>query len=138
MSIEKVQHSKIEPGSNRSFGLVFFVVFIVIGLFPLLSQEPVRIWAIAVSAAFILLAFIAPSSLRHLNILWFKFGMLLSRIVNPIVMLLIYVLTIVPTGLIMRLLGKDLLDLKLDQSQTSYWITRQPPGPSPESLEEQF
>ncbi|MDJ0712151.1 MAG: hypothetical protein QNJ14_17300 [Woeseiaceae bacterium] len=138
MSSELRAHQEIEVGSNRSFGLVFFVVFLLIGLYPLLGGGPVRIWSLIASGVFLFFAFFFSSVLRPLNVLWFRFGMLLAKIVNPIVMFIIYALTIVPFGLGARLFGKDLLRMKLDRNQESYWIEREPPGPEPDSLKNQF
>ena len=138
MSSEFEGHQKIEVGSNRSFGLVFFAVFLLVGLFPLLGGEPVRLWSLIIAGIFLFFAFFFSSVLKPLNVLWFRFGMLLATIVNPIVMFVIYALTIVPFGIGARLLGKDLLRTKLDKQQESYWIERDPPGPEPESLENQF
>ncbi len=138
MSSDLHGHQKIEVGSNRSFGLVFFAVFLLIGLYPLLGGGPVRSWSLIIAGTFLFFAFFFSWALKPLNVLWFRFGMILARIVNPIVMFVIYVLTIVPFGLGARLLGKDLLRLKLDPKQESYWIERDPPGPEPESLENQF
>jgi len=138
MSIEVKEHSSVEIGSSRSFGFVFAIVFAMIGFAPLISGNPLRIWSLAVAGVFLVIALIAPQILKPLNIIWFKFGMLLGSIINPVVMLLIYCITIVPIGLILRLVGKDLLLLKFNPSQKSYWISREPPGPEPESLEDQF
>lgn len=138
MSSELQGHSKIEVGSNRSFGLVFFVVFLLIGLYPLLDGGAVRLWSLIVSGVFLFFSFVFSNVLTPLNVLWFKFGMLLAKIVNPIVMFIIYALTIVPFGLGARLMGKDLLGRKLHPEQESYWIEREPPGPKPESLKNQF
>ena len=131
-------HSEVEVGSSRSFGIVFAVVFTAIGLYPLIDDNPVRIWSLAIAALFLLLAFVAPSILDPLNKLWFKFGMLLARIVNPIVMFVIFVVSVLPIALILRLLRKDLLRLKFAPEEASYWIVRSPPGPEPESLEDLF
>lgn len=138
MTTESQSFSDIKVSSTRSFAVVFCVVFAVIGLLPLVSGSGVRVWALAVSAVFLFFTFFFTSVLQPLNVLWFRFGMLLSRIVNPIVMLVIYALTIVPFGVAVRLLGKDLLKLKLDPNAKSYWIDREPPGPAPESIEQQF
>lgn len=138
MSSDFEGHSKIEAGSTRSFGIVFAVVFLLIGLYPLLKDAPVRIWSLAIAGVFLFLAFFFSSVLQPLNILWFRFGMLLARIVNPIVMFVIYVVTIVPFGLGARLFGKDLLSMKLDPKQQTYWVDRDPPGPEPKSLKNQF
>lgn len=138
MSSELQQHAQVEVGSNRSFGLVFFVVFLLIGLYPMIDGADVRPWSLIVAGAFLFFAFFFSNVLRPLNVLWFRFGMLLAKIVNPVVMLIIYALTIVPFGVGSRLLGKDLLRIKLDKEQESYWIEREPPGPKPESLKNQF
>ncbi len=138
MSSELRAHQEIEVGSNRSFGLVFFVVFLLIGLYPLLGAGPVRIWSLVIAGVFLFFSFFFSEILRPLNILWFRLGMLLAKIVNPIVMFVIYAVAIVPFGLGARLLGKDLLRMKLDKDQGSYWVEREPPGPKPKSLENQF
>ena len=119
--------SKVKEGGNRSFGIVFSTVFLILALYPLINSEGVRIWAIAISAIFLLLALIVPKTLSIPNKLWFKFGVLLGSIIAPIVMAIVYFLTVLPTGLIMRLLGKDLLKQKLDKNAKSYWIKRSEP-----------
>lgn len=96
-------------------------------MYPLTNSEGIRLWAITLSAVFLLLAFVAPQVLALPNKLWFKFGLLLGSIVAPIVMAFVYFVTVVPTGLIMRLLGKDLLKQKLDKNAKSYWIERKEP-----------
>jgi len=126
------------PGSERGFAVVFTVVFVLVGLWPLLSGGPVRAWALLIAAAFLLAGFAAPGILAPLNRLWFRFGMALGRIVSPIVMGIIFFGTVMPTGLLMRLFRKDLLRLRFDPAAESYWIPRDPPGPSAESLKQQF
>jgi hypothetical protein len=138
MQVDSQEYSKVEAGSSRSFGIVFAVVFAVIGLYPALSTGQVRIWALVVGALFLVVAVAIPRVLQPLNMLWFKFGILLGRIVNPIVMAIIYASTILPIGLIFRLIGKDPLNRKFLPSESSYWVVRAPPGPAPESLKEQF
>lgn len=119
-----------ERSSPKSFGIVFFIVFLIIALYPLINSEGFRIWALVTSFVFLLLAFVAPKTLSIPNYLWFKFGLLLGSIIAPIVMALVYFVTVIPTGLIMRLLGKDLLKKKLDKNASSYWIERSKPmGP---------
>lgn len=118
------EHDKVVSGSDRNFGLVFAALFLVIGLWPLLSSSGVRWWALVVAVAFLAAAFIWPKSLAPLNRLWFKFGVLLGRIVGPIVMALIFFVTVTPTALIIRARGKDLLKLKADPSAKSYWVER--------------
>ena len=117
--------SEINP--EKSFGVVFSIVFLIIALYPITNSEDIHLWAIIISAVFLLLAFVAPQVLALPNKLWFKFGMLLGSIIAPVVMALVYFITVVPTGLIMRLLGKDLLKQKLDKNAKSYWIKRSEP-----------
>lgn len=126
------------PGSERGFAVVFTVVFVLVGLWPLVSGRPVRTWALLIAAAFLLAGFAAPGILAPLNRLWFRFGMALGRIVSPIVMGILFFGTVMPTGLLMRLFRKDLLRLRFDPAADSYWIRRDPPGPSAESLRQQF
>ena len=124
------RHVSTEQSSPKSFGVVFSCVFLIIALYPLITSEGLRIWALVVSIIFFLLAFLAPKILTLPNKLWFKFGLLIGSIVAPIVMAFVYFVTVLPTGLIMRLLGKDLLKQKLDENAKSYWIERKEPiGP---------
>ena len=124
---EIASHVSTEQSSEKSFGVVFSIVFLIVSLYPLINSESLRIWALVVSIIFFLLAFLAPKILVLPNKLWFKFGLLVGSIVAPIVMTLIYFVTVLPTGLIMRLLGKDLLKQKLDKNAKSYWIERKQP-----------
>ena len=116
-----------EKSTEKSFGVIFSIVFLVVSLYPLINSEGLRIWALVVSTIFFLLAFVAPKVLVLPNKLWFKFGLLVGSIVAPIVMSFVYFVTVLPTGLIMRLLGKDLLKQKLDKNAKSYWIERKQP-----------
>ena len=129
---------QVKGGSNRAFGIVFAVVFVIIGLWPLLGGAGVRLWSLIIAGLFVAVAFLKPDILQPLNNLWTKFGLLLHKIVSPLIMGLIFFTTVVPTGLIVRLLGKDLLGLKLHPEQASYWIERNPPGPAPETMKNQF
>lgn len=131
-------HRKVTVSSERNFGIVFSIVFAIIGFARLYHGGEVRWWAIALCAAFLICALVAPRMLRPLNHLWFKFGLLLHHVVNPIVMGVIYLGAVVPMGLIVRALGKDLLRLKFDQAAPSYWIPRDPPGPPPGGMTKQF
>ena len=115
--------SKIKLGSNKSFGIVFFVFFLIIGLYPLINEGNIRIWSIVISIIFLILGLVNSQILTPLNILWFKFGMLLGRFVSPIVMGLVFFLVVTPTGLIMKLFNKDLLKLRKNKN-SSYWIKR--------------
>ena len=113
--------------SPKSFGIIFSVVFLIVALYPLFSSEKIRLGAGIISAIFLLIAFAAPKVLTVPNKLWFKFGILLGSIFAPIVMAFVYFLTVLPTGLITRLLGKDLLKQKLDKNAKSYWVERSEP-----------
>ena len=115
--------SDIKIGSNRSFGIVFFVVFLIIAIWPLLSDGEIRLWSLSISIIFLVLGVINSKILKPLNYLWFKFGLLLGKIISPIVMGIIYFLVVTPTGLIMRLFQKNLLNLKNKKSNT-YWIEK--------------
>ena len=125
--LEILSHSDTEQSTEKSFGIVFSIVFLLIALYPLIHDEELRNWALFVSAIFLLFAFIAPKILIIPNKIWFKFGLLIGSIVAPLVIMLVYFSTVLPTGLIMRLLGKDLLKPKLDKSVRSYWIDRKEP-----------
>lgn len=124
--------------SDRSFGIVFGVVFLIIALWPLLSSGGVRIWSVIASASFFVVAFVLPKLLAPLNRLWMRFGLLLHHIVSPVVLGILFYLFVTPMGLVMRLFGKDFLRLRFDSSSRSYWIERNPPGPRPDSLNNQF
>ena len=115
--------SEIKVGSNRSFGIVFFVVFLLIGLYPLLKNNDIRIWSLIISSVFLLLGLKNSKILTPLNILWFKFGMMLGKYVSPVVMGLVFFLVVTPTGIIMKIFNKDLLKLK-KRNINSYWIKR--------------
>ena len=129
---------RADPSSPRAFGLLFAVVFLIVGAAPLLGGDAPRWWGLASGCVFGLLALIAPAALAPLSDLWLTFGALLRRVVSPIVMVVLFVGAVVPTGLLMRLLGRDSLALKREPSKMSYWIDRTPPGPEPESLRQQF
>ena len=115
---------KTKGSSNRSFGLLFFFVFLIISLWPLLNEGPVRIWSIVIAIIFLILGLVNSKLLTPLNILWFKFGMFLGFVIAPIVMGIIFFLVITPTGFIMKTMGKDLLNMKFDNKKKSYWINR--------------
>ena len=116
----------IKISSNRSFGIVFFVVFFLIALYPLIHNEEIRIWSLIISIIFLILGLINSRILNPLNKLWFKFGILLGKIVSPIIMGIIFFLVVTPIGFIMRILGKDLLNLKFNRNK-SYWIEKTGP-----------
>jgi len=116
--------SKIKISSNRNFGLVFFFVFLIVSLWPLLNENSPRIWSIVIAVIFLILGLLNSKLLTPLNMLWFKFGLFLGSIISPIIMGIIFFLVIAPTGLVMKLMGKDLLDKKYDNKKKSYWINR--------------
>ena len=109
--------------TNRNFGLVFFVVFLLIGIWPILHQDPLRVWSLIISLIFLVLGLLNSRLLSPINFAWIKFGNLLGKIVAPIVMGVVYFFVVTPTGLLMRLAGKDLLRTKNSMSNT-YWIIR--------------
>ena len=113
----------IKLPTNRNFGFVFCIVFLLIALWPLLNDNEVRIWSLIISAVFLILGLFNSNLLLPFNKLWFKFGILLGNIVAPIVMGIVYFLVVTPTGLIMRILRKDLLNLKKNNKNT-YWIDK--------------
>ena len=118
-------NKNIKISSNRSFGLVFFVFFLIISLFPLFKDGNIRIWAIIAAIIFLILGLLNSSTLNPLNKIWFKFGILLGSIISPIVMGIVFFVVVTPTALIMRIFGKNLLNLKKDNKK-SYWIEKSP------------
>ncbi|MCA1907020.1 MAG: SxtJ family membrane protein [Magnetospirillum sp.] len=138
-TLETQGHSgPVQMGSERSFGLVFAAVFAIIALWPLKSGGDPRLWAVGVASAFLVVAVVAPKALKPLNLVWFKFGLLLHKVMTPLIMGLLFFVTVTPIGLLMRATGKDPMRLKRDPAATSYWITRDPPGPAPASMKNQF
>lgn len=129
---------ELRPGSTRSLGLVFSGFFAIVALLPVLGGGPVRLWALAVSAAFLAVGLVRPALLGPLNRVWFRFGLLLNRVVSPVVMGLLFFLTVTPTALLMRAVGKDPLRLRRAPRQPSYWIARDPAGPRSGSFKDQF
>jgi hypothetical protein len=127
-----------KPLDNRVFGLIFSGIFCVIGLFPLLFGDELRQWALIVAAAWALPALVYPAILAPLNRLWAKFGQVMHSVINPILMGLIFFLTVLPTGLILRLLGKDPMRRKFDTQAASYWILREQKSVTKDSFDNQF
>tara|TARA_B100000745_G_scaffold95174_1_gene60153 strand:+ start:119 stop:514 length:396 start_codon:yes stop_codon:yes gene_type:complete len=115
---------KIKISSNRNFGLVFFVVLLIIALWPLKYESDIRLWVIILSLVFLVLGVLNSRFLSPLNKLWFKFGILLGSIVSPIVMGAVFFIVVTPVGLIMRFLGKDLLRINKNKTISTYWINR--------------
>ena len=117
---------EIKISSNRSFGIVFFIVFLLIALYPLLKGNDLRIWSLLISFIFLALGLINSKILTPLNRLWFKFGLLLGKFISPLIMGIIFFVVVTPIGIIMRLLKKDLLNLKYNKKET-YWIDKSGP-----------
>ena len=116
----------IKISSNRNFGIVFFIVFLLIAVYPILKGNDIRIWSLLISFVFLILGLINSKLLTPLNKLWFKFGLLLGKIVTPLIMGFIFFIVVTPIGILMRLLRKDLLNLKYDEKKT-YWIEKTGP-----------
>ena len=116
----------IKIGSNRSFGIVFCIVFFFIALYPLTYGEEIRLWSLIISLFFLFLGLINSKILNPLNKLWFKFGIFLGKVISPIIMGIIFFFVVTPIGLIMRIFGKDVLNLKFSKNKT-YWIEKSGP-----------
>ena len=116
----------IKISSNRSFGIVFFVVFIIVSIYPLTNDQDIRLWSLIVSLIFLILGLLNSKLLKPLNWLWFKFGLLLGGIVSPLIMGIIFFFVVTPIGLIMKILRKDLLNLNFNNNR-SYWIEKNEP-----------
>ena len=125
---------KIKIPSNRNFGIVFSIVFLIIALWPVLNQNEIRIWSLVISLIFLVLGFIDSKLLSPLNKIWFKFGLILGSVIAPVVMGIVFFFVVTPTGLIMRALGKVLLKLKKNKENT-YWLDK---DNSNNSLKNQF
>ena len=110
-----------QKSSEKSFGILFGIVFIIIALWPLISSGNIRFWALVVSIIFFLIAFVKPKIFKPFNKIWIKFGEILGIVIAPIVMGVVYFFVLTPTSLLVRLFGKDLLSLKLSKSLKSYW-----------------
>ena len=115
----------IKISSNRSFGIVFFIFFLIVSIFPLFKDEGIRIWAVIVAIIFLILGLLNSSALSPLNKIWFKFGILLGNFISPIIMGLVFFTVVTPTAFLMRAFGKDLLNLKKNNKK-SYWIEKSP------------
>ena len=116
----------IKISSNRSFGIVFFIVFLLVSIYPLINDQEIRIWSLIISLIFLFLGLLNSQILTPLNQIWFNFGIFLGKIVSPLVMGIIFFLVVTPTGIIMRIMKKDLLNLKYSEDK-SYWIKKKGP-----------
>ena len=128
----------VAVSSNRAFGWVFTAVFLLLGLWPWAFGGGPSVWALLVSALVALVTVISPAALALPNRLWLRFGLLLHRIVSPVVLGIMFYGVVTPVGALMRLAGKDNLRLRRSGRESSYWIERDPPGPAPDSLNNQF
>jgi hypothetical protein len=129
---------QLKPGSDRTFGLVMAAALAAVSALNGWHSGRVWPWTTGLAALFLAAGLLRPSVLRPLNVAWLRFGLLLQKFVNPIVMAVLFYGTVLPTGLVMRLLGKDPLRLKRQPDADSYWIVRTPPGPLPETMKDQF
>lgn len=128
----------VQGSSNRSFGLTFAVLFVLLGIWPVLRGRPLRVWALVIAAAFFMAALALPRTLTPLNRCWLTIGLLLHACVSPAILGAVFYTTVTPIGLVGRLLGKDPLRLRLDPDAATYWIDRHPPGPAPDTMPRQF
>ena len=134
--LKRTQH--VESSSDRAFGLVFAGAFLVVTAWPMLHGESPRWWALGVSVVFASIALLRPTLLAGPNRLWTKLGIVLGAIVSPIALGILFFGIVTPLGALGRLQGKDPLRMKRDASRQSYWVPREPPGPPPTSMTNQF
>lgn len=132
------RENSVQPGSDRSFGMVMAAALATLAGLNVWQNGAWWPWLAAAAALFLACALVRPVVLRPLNIAWTRFGLLLHAVVNPVVMALLFYGTVLPTGLVMRALGRDLLRLRRDPAAESYWIARQPPGPASDTFKDQF
>ena len=123
MSPNNLLTNDIKISSNRSFGIVFFIVFLIIATYPLIDNGDLRIWSLITSIIFLILGLINSKILRPLNKLWFKFGILLGRLISPIIMGVIFFFVVTPIGIMLKIFGKDILNLKY-KNVKRYWIKK--------------
>ena len=117
---------EVKLGSNKSFGIVFFIIFLLISIYPLINDNDLRLWSLIISIFFLVLGLLNSKILNPLNKIWFKFGMLLGKIVSPLVMVVIFFFVVTPIGIFMKFLKKDILKLKFNKDK-SYWIKKNEP-----------
>ena len=116
----------IKISSNRSFGIVFFIFFLIIALYPLLNNHNIRLWSLIISIVFLILGLLNSDFLKPLNKIWFRFGLLLGKVVSPLIMSIIFFFVLTPIGIFMKVLGKDLINLKFNNKKT-YLIEKSGP-----------
>ena len=132
------REKQVAPGSERSFAIVMSLALVVIGCINFWHNGRIWPWLGVVIVLLVIAGCFAPALLRPVNRLWFQFGLLLHAVVNPLVMGLVFFGAVLPTGFVMRALGKDPLRLKIEGNRESYWVKRRPPGPAPETMKDQF
>jgi hypothetical protein len=128
----------VKAASNRAFGGVFAAVFLIVAWWPVAFGGALRWWSLIVSALVLLVTIAAPALLAVPNRLWLRFGLLLNRIISPVVLAVLFYAVITPAGVMMRVFRRDPLRLRRDGAAQSYWIKRDPPGPEPASMSNQF
>lgn len=129
---------KVEGGSNRSFGLVMAAFFCLVGAWPILGGQSLRVWALIISGGFLLAGIFSPNALGPLNKLWIKLGLLLNQLVSPLALGIVFIASVVPVAILMRLFGKDPLHRKLDAKAVTYWIQRHPSEGDSKTMTRQF
>ena len=129
---------QVKASSNRAFGWVFVIVFLIIALLPLAFGGTLRWWSLIVSGLVAVVTIAAPTLLTIPNRLWLRFGLLVHRVISPVVLAIMFYMIVTPMGLLMRVFAKDNLRLRCDAAAESYWIKREPPGPQPDSMPHQF
>jgi hypothetical protein len=129
---------QVKASSNRAFGWVFVIVFLIVALGPLVFGGALRWWSLIVSGVVAVITVAAPALLTIPNRLWLRFGLLLHRVISPIALAIMFYIVVTPMGLLMRAFAKDALRLRRDAAAESYWIKREPPGPQPDSMPHQF
>ena len=117
----------IKIGSNKSFGIVFFILFLLVSLYPLTINESIKYWSLIISVIFLILGLLNSNLLTPLNKIWFRFGILLGKLISPFIMVIIFFLVVTPIGLIMKIIKKDLLNLKFRKDKETYWIEKTEP-----------
>jgi hypothetical protein len=129
---------QVKASSNRAFGWVFVIVLAIIALWPVVVGGALRWWSLIVSGLVAVVTMAAPALLTIPNRLWQRFGLLLHRIVSPVVLAIMFYLVVTPMGLLMRVFARNTLQLRRDPAAESYWVKREPPGPQPDSMPRQF
>ena len=114
--------NNIKAGSVKSFGIVFFFVFIIIALYPLLNDHEIRVWSLIIGFIFLILGLINSPLLKPLNLIWFKFGLFLGKLIAPIIMGIVYFIVVFPTFLLLKLFKRNYLNIKYERNMSSYWI----------------